>query len=707
MLEPLAINLVAGGLSSVGAIGADKVRDILRSNRFSKDIDDLTTVFSDALKESLETAVEEGGYSQLQGIRANWTTIAEELDELDVVFEDEQEAIVRITDAVAAGLEVDIETRPQLRNSLEAAVAGAYQTALHEFVERVVDSDLADVFDTETNIELTATVNQLEDQLHTIQRQLRSQRTASLQNAGITWLDPLYFQRHEPDNPDSAWRTGFGFAEVAAGYPLPRERPPKHDEGERERLTSEIIDRLDDGEDLVVLGDGGSGKSTVCKQVAYQWYTDDRGPVFYRSSTARTAFDEPGPLIQAIRDTDDEVLVVVEDAATDETAPAYDVLEEFEHTADVSFLFDSRESAWRDTDELAGAPGLKQQRQRLGVVNIPTFDKPECQRAIDHYEVLTGETTGLTSKQLHEELRGVDVGKGLILAYELVGVATLGTTQGVSALHDDVHRAYSRVSKFAGDEDFPQIVAMQINILNAAQLPVEAALIHALATDRDKHRAIERALGVLEGTMLDAGASTLGTPHPVWSVLYLERVLKEAGERLAREYFEQCFEALFQLFDDKQRREEVISWLRNEPEILKRIDQAPEEEAGRFVRRLADLGDDRATVGVLYGRPSTWRVSFPDACSTEAVATWYINQGITQLNRGALDAAEEYYEESLAIYQKVEHRTVKHRASTTLAWSLNGVASSILPRSTTKKASLSSKRSATDIAKRRVLVTWG
>jgi tetratricopeptide (TPR) repeat protein/energy-coupling factor transporter ATP-binding protein EcfA2 len=642
MLEALGINLLSGAVSSAGSIGVKKTRNILRRDKFSQDIDDLTTEFTKALKQGLSDTVDDSSYEEFQHIEINWTTIAEELDELDTIFEDEQEAVVHVTDAVVSGLDISLEANPELREKLESAVAEAYQTALRDFADHVAGTDLADVFDTEANIELTTTVNTIDDRLAALQQRLHRYETASLRNIGITRLDPLYFERETPNDPELAWRIGFEFADVQAGYPLDRQRPTGDDGNEREAVTEEIINRLDDGENLVILGDGGSGKSTICKQVACQWYGDtERGPIFYRQSSATAAFDQPGDLEAAIRTADGQLLIIVEDAANDDSTAVFDVLNTFNNANDVSFLLDSRKNAWIDTDNLAGAPKFKQQRQSLNTIEVPTLDKRECERAITHFEQVTDATVGESGKQLYEEIRSADIGGPLVLAYELTDPATRANNlQSATALHDDVHRAHIAVKDYAGDTNLPRIVAVMVNILNAAELPVREEFVHALATDRDDHLTIERTLGVLEGRMLELNDLEIGTPHQMWSILYLERVLENNSKRVACEYFEQCVDALFRLCDESERREAVIDWLGTTPEVFKNIEQDKTGMSSHFVNQISSIGDDRANLGSLFGTYNTWSVELPSDCPADAEARWHIARGRTHLSRGALDAAQ-------------------------------------------------------------------
>lgn len=645
VVETIALNLIAGGLSRVSDVGVKKTQKILRNKRFSEDLDELETEFTTALKEALSAVNTRTDREVLLDVQANWKNIVEELDDIEIVFENEREAIVRITNAIGEGLDIDLDSDPVLREALEASVAESYQTALREFANRIAGTDLAAIFDTEADIELTSAVNKIDDQLTSVQSQLRRRQAAALRNAGFKQLDPLYFERHKPGDPEVAWRTGFGFAEVQAEYPLVRNYSRNNDTDELRPFTDVLLSRLDNGEELVVLGDGGSGKSTICKQVACQWHTSDtRGPVFYRAGAAPTAFDEPGTLIEAVRAAEKDILIVVEDAASDDVTAIYEVLDEFKHASDVSFLLDSRKTTWRNADNLAGATSFKCQRQRLQTVEIPDLDVQECQRAVDHYESLTGNKVGRDGEQLYETLQTADIGGPLILAYELTGVpAETGSSQTISALHDDVHRAHQSIDEWTAD-NLSQTVAIMINILNAADLPVSEALIHTLADDRNDHRMIDRTLGFLEGKMLESASESVQTPHQMWSALYLEQHLDVAGERLACDRFERCVDALFRFCETDQYREQVTDWLRYQPDVVEAMTENPVDESGRFVRQIADIGQARGKLGILYGTPETWRVSLPQPCPSDAIVSWYDRRGRHHLRRGDLDAAESEWD---------------------------------------------------------------
>jgi Mn-dependent DtxR family transcriptional regulator len=117
----------------------------------------------------------------------------------------------------------------------------------------------------------------------------------TLRTQGFVAVDDEYFERREPLAPATAWRSGIGLPEVEAGYTAERRR----DDGTS--VAEELIADLADGVDTAVLGPAASGKSTVCKRVAVAWHRAERGPVFYRTSSAGSAFDDVGALEAALR----------------------------------------------------------------------------------------------------------------------------------------------------------------------------------------------------------------------------------------------------------------------------------------------------------------------------------------------------------------------------------------------------------------------
>lgn len=129
---------------------------------------------------------------------------------------------------------------------------------------------------------------------------------------GFDWLDDEDFEDGHTDG-ESCWRRPFTFTEIAEGYAVERERI----RGDRPSVTDELVEHVADGGMRVVKSLPGSGKTTICKSVAYRWHEqDDTGPVLYRKSGAGRLSERPPLFERALERATARgpVLVVVEDA---------------------------------------------------------------------------------------------------------------------------------------------------------------------------------------------------------------------------------------------------------------------------------------------------------------------------------------------------------------------------------------------------------
>lgn len=172
--------------------------------------------------------------------------------------------------------------------------------------------------------------------------------TEELAADGFTWLSASEVEEGRLD-PLNCWRRPFSFREVHTGFAIDRERQRS---GRRENVTDALFDGLNGGGVHAVVGHPVSGKSTICRAVATQWYdSDDLGPVFYRPSgeggeiSESTAFQERIEVGKRIG----PVLVVVEDAVRNDTVPIFETIREYLTDEDVSFLLDAREHEWDAT----------------------------------------------------------------------------------------------------------------------------------------------------------------------------------------------------------------------------------------------------------------------------------------------------------------------------------------------------------------------
>lgn len=641
---------------TMSSIIRKKGRNIYRKLRFSRSVDDLTTEFTSAFKKELSQLLEKPNYDDINDLEPDWTEFAEDLDDIHVVFQSEEEAIVSIADSIVSGSASNDQLKPSDRETLEVAVAEAYRQSISRFADRLSGTDLADVFETETTIKQSASIDEIDNRLGAITERLQRFNTESLRNIGIKKLDSFYFERNQPKKPKEAWLTRFTFADVESGYPLERQKPANSRTASRRPVHQEIIDRLNDGENLVVLGEGGSGKSTVCKRVACRWsQNSNRGPVFYRPSFATGVLNKPGNLEAAIESATDDVLIVIEDSTTADVRGIYDVASTYKSTSGVQFLFESRNENWSDYENLAGASNFKRIRRQFGEVSLPEIDERECQRAISHYEQVTGDSVELSPAELHAKVEQAGIGESLLLAYEISDpTPELEDDSGVTALEDDVHLAYESVQDIADGNKLSEVVALMINLLNAAELPTHAALLHSVGTDPEEHRTIEQTRESLSGTMFQQNKEILITPHKIWSELYIEIVLAENSTKLIQDYFKECINAIFQLCINENRRDVIREWSKNDPELVENISNNYDVLVNDLTRKLATIGQNNANFADLYGRSETWEFQFPDSCSPMTKAIWYRSQGERYLLKGEIESARSEFRQLQKITEETD-----------------------------------------------------
>ncbi|MEF8856865.1 MAG: hypothetical protein V5A16_05525, partial [Haloplanus sp.] len=250
-----------------------------------------------------------------------------------------------------------------------------------------------------------------------------------LWDEGFRRLSPVDFAVDPTEeDPAIAWRRGFDLVEVRAGFAIDRRRDPDAADGlppGESNVTSALVSALARGENRLVRGPPGSGKSTICKAVASRWYDRaDTGPVLYRASGRGLGLSAVGTLKDAIRDASGHVLVVVEDAVRPDARMIFEVIAE-EDAADVSFLLDARLDEHARFEPAAGRESDASDRQRYAFDTVPTYDVPalseaECGLVVERFESVTGRPVLHDPAYLHRQIRtDADIGSLLFLAYYL------------------------------------------------------------------------------------------------------------------------------------------------------------------------------------------------------------------------------------------------------------------------------------------------
>lgn len=461
---------------------------------------------------------------------------------------------------------------------------------------------------------------------------LGTRLSVALEREGFVGLDVPYF-RHEPvADPATAWRAGLTLPEVHTGYAVARTLPD--DDAD---MTERLLDDLTAGADAVVVGPPGSGKSTVCKRVACEWYERDRGPVLYREEGRGRPFASVDDLAVTADVAEGHTLVVVEDAVRPDADAVFEALDRFADRDDVSVLLDARTAEWRDP------PGEVRDPPELSVHHVPPLGDADVERFVEGFERTTDETVGASAAELRAEIADASAddasapGEVLLLLHRLATYAD-PLAEGPTSLEAAVASVYESL---AGD-DLALDVCTLANALNAAGVGVSRGALYAVA-EPEAFDAVDAAIERLEGRVLfprDDG--TYRTVHESWSVTFLAHLLDAEGEALAAERFGDCLTAFLSLADHPGRRDRIARHRDGALDLPGLVDD-PGDWADEMAAALYALGREHPKLAPLYGGERD-SVALPAACSGDVAADRPVWVGRMFLDAGRFDDAERAFE---------------------------------------------------------------
>ncbi|WP_435195940.1 tetratricopeptide repeat protein [Natronomonas sp. EA1] len=544
--------------------------------------------------------------------------------------------------SLAAGETPTVTLTPAARDA--TAVITTDEQAAVSWAESVIGDHREAA--TDVTDEVAALVSALDD---TLLGRHETRGPAGLADIGFERLDAAAFSRRTPNDPATGWRVGFELADVYYGHPFERH----HDGGS---AVAHLRDRLAGGTHTVVTGPPGSGKSTLCRQVACRWVAEELGPVFYRETPARTAFDRPELLTAALESAEGHALVVVEDGAAEGTVPG--LVEVLDHARDaprVTVLTEARESAWPPTPADPRAVALL--RETLDTHRLGALTAAECADAVAAFEAATGRSVPPSAETLYGTIRDGD-GPGdchllghLLAAYTTPEPWRDATVTG-TGLDADVRAAYERVSPDDPDDTLFLEVALLAAVLAAANQPVTPAALHTVAVahsdETSAHRHVDAAIDTLRGVLLfDRGdGEGFRTHHPFWAVRFL-RIALEDRERTAVDAFQRACSALFAAADDPAVEASVAAWFGGPVAGLEPVQSAPDA----LVEAVFDVLRRDTALAPLFGTTAYAGLTLPDACSAETrlavrdarLYGWYKAGALDRAAReaeGLLDAVE-------------------------------------------------------------------
>lgn len=467
----------------------------------------------------------------------------------------------------------------------------------------------------------------------------------SLRAEGFVSLDDQFLAEREPIPPETGWQAGLGLAEVADGQAVDR-----HLDADR-TLGETVLERLDGGTDVAVLGPAGSGKSTLCKRVACEWATDRGWPVLYREGGQGQSFSSVRLLEDHLRTATDPVLVVVEDAIRAEARECLAAMHRLAGRDDVVFLLDARESEWHDPDTPLDPRIDAFRRDAPAVVSMPSLDEADCRELVTTAESLLDATIEVDSEELLASVREDDAddhGTMLLLIHRLATLAdplAKSVNGGTTTLDDDVDRIRRELAA-AGEPALE--VGLVANVLNAANVELHPELLYAVAVTRLETPIdeVEAAREQLEGHVLVSRRDRAGYQgiHESWSTRFLERHLEAEGEREASRQFERCLSALFRLAEDPGRCERLAEFVDGSTPALDAIVADPTGWADDLATSVFELGTGNAAIAPLFGTSDDPVLDLPSVCSPDTALRCLERRGRMYTTAGEYDVAAREFE---------------------------------------------------------------
>lgn len=460
-----------------------------------------------------------------------------------------------------------------------------------------------------------------------------------LEAEGFVRLGTDYFASRRVSDPTTAWRRGLDLVEVQAGYAVDRTVPGSDG---AESLADDLIDRLRAGTDGLLVGPPGSGKSTVCKQVALDWHrTGD--PVVYRESGRGRAFGSVDELLATVRDADGVPLVVVEDAVRPETVAVFAAMAEIGDGHEVAFLLDSRESEWSDPPVECD---VEVPRDAVDVTAMPPLHERDWERLVAHFQETVGKSVDAPLDRLRAGVRGsthdedAPAPAEVLLVLHRLALYADPLAEDETTLHEDVATVY-RELRTAGDLELD--VGVLVNLGNAAGFDAAPEVAVTLA-DGDDHERVRDALATLEGRVLFPHGDEVRTVHEVWSVEFLARLLEDQGTDAAASRFGRCVTAKLSLAEDPDRLDRVRQAVDGASPTADRVADDPGGWATEVTERIFTLGREWPKLAPLFGTSEDSEIRLPEPCRGRLAARLTEWRARMYLNGGHYDRAEREFE---------------------------------------------------------------
>lgn len=521
-------------------------------------------------------------------------------------------------------------------------------------------------------------LNQLQETVGSMQECWKSYIRLSVENQQFEQLTFGDFERKKTfreasKSPMRAWITGYDFAELVEttpngekyyfNRPLPDDHKLFRDTKEAETISEALVERIyndDHGQNVVLLGEPGMGKSHLCRLAATEWLDRGYGGVLYRRSDKQGEFDEDAQLKQAIRESQEirggHVLVVVEDAPQSEGRLIFDVLDEFrKDSVDVTFLLDARTSEWEgyksgiktgESHEILG-----DHSSYLLEYEVPAITKSDCENAIEVFNRTTAGEYYPPAERLYAEVYATEtnLGEVLVLTDTLVRNSSfkrgvnLPVTRKATEAHKEIWQNIDLDDP--ADRLYYEVLLISL-LLTGAEIGVYPSLLYALGEDMDDLTYIEHLINGNSEMSRRRGddnpvpnevneTSIFGqhkdspqfrSRHPTWATSFLGCPSIDSSIQYSdlRKIIVDIIKKITELADRPQKRQAIKQKLDNETAFIDRFDEQPGETTARILRSIYKYGARQAEIVPLLDAPKssgfgTDSSVFEDGIAAEAI----------------------------------------------------------------------------------------
>ncbi|WP_152423177.1 P-loop NTPase fold protein [Natrinema versiforme] len=233
---------------------------------------------------------------------------------------------------------------------------------------------------------------------------------SKLNENGFKWLSENDF---ESSIDHTQWGNGpFSFAEIASGITL--DRPYIDDNSSEPKRKGQLFNTLLNGDSVILSGRSGSGKSTTCRFLAYEWYTsNETGDVLYRKENnieniTSNKINILNESISRAKEQDSSpMLIVIEDPFQTHISGISELISSYSTDTDVCFLLEGTEGKYEkvtENDEANDLPDLLTEwigtQSNLTEYSMPDPSIDEIMEIVNHLEKVTDEDQWITLDQV-------------------------------------------------------------------------------------------------------------------------------------------------------------------------------------------------------------------------------------------------------------------------------------------------------------------